>query len=61
MKYREFTRLLKDDHWTIKSQEGSHQHWVHATQPGKVTVSGHPNVDIPLGTLRRMKKQAGLK
>ena len=61
MKYRDFTRRLKDEEWALKSQEGSHQQWVHPTKPNKVTVAGHPNDDIPLGTLRRMKKQAGLK
>lgn len=60
-KYREFRKELKEDGWTIKSQEGSHEQWAHPTKPGKVTVAGHPNEDIPKGTHRRMKKQAGFK
>ena len=60
-KYIEFTRQLLDEGWRIKSQEGSHQQWDHPTKPGKVTVGGHPNEDIPKGTYRRMKKQAGIK
>jgi predicted RNA binding protein YcfA (HicA-like mRNA interferase family) len=35
--------------------------WVHSTKPGKVTVAGHPNDEIPIGMLKAMKKQAGLK
>jgi predicted RNA binding protein YcfA (HicA-like mRNA interferase family) len=54
MKYREFTRDLLDEGWCLKSQEGSHQQWVHPTKPGKVTVAGHPNDDIPPKTLKAM-------
>jgi predicted RNA binding protein YcfA (HicA-like mRNA interferase family) len=61
MKYRDFVKMLRENDWQIKSQQGSHQHWVHATRPGKVTVAGHPNDDIPPGTLKSMMKQAGLK
>jgi predicted RNA binding protein YcfA (HicA-like mRNA interferase family) len=60
-KYREFTRQLLDEGWRLQSQTGSHQQWEHPTKPGKVTVAGHPNDDIPTGTYRRMKKQAGIK
>jgi predicted RNA binding protein YcfA (HicA-like mRNA interferase family) len=61
MKYREFTRLMRKDGWRLLAQEGSHQQWVHAEKTGKVTVAGHPNDDIPMGTLKAMLKQAGLK
>jgi len=45
----------------IPEQLGSHQQWVHPTKPGKVTIAGHPNDDIPSRTLNAMRKQAGLK
>jgi predicted RNA binding protein YcfA (HicA-like mRNA interferase family) len=61
MKCREFVRFLQDDGGRLKSQASSHQQWVHQTKPGKVTVAGHPNDDIPPGTLNAMLKQAGLK
>jgi predicted RNA binding protein YcfA (HicA-like mRNA interferase family) len=61
MKYRDFTRLLRENSWKLKNQEGSHQQWVHPSKPGKVTIAGHPNDDIPPGTLRAMLRQAGLK
>lgn len=61
MKYREFTRQLKDHGWILNSQKGSHQQWEHPTKPGKVTVAGHPNDDIPSGLLKAMRKQAGMK
>jgi predicted RNA binding protein YcfA (HicA-like mRNA interferase family) len=61
MKYREFTRDLRDEGWRLKSQEGSHQQWEHPTKPGKVTVAGHASDDIPLKTLKAMRRQAGMK
>jgi predicted RNA binding protein YcfA (HicA-like mRNA interferase family) len=32
----------------------------HPVKAGTVTVAGHPNDDIPKGTLHSMLKQAGL-
>jgi predicted RNA binding protein YcfA (HicA-like mRNA interferase family) len=61
MKYRDFTRMLKDNGWQLEKQEGSHQKWAHPEKSTKVTVAGHPNDDIPPGTLKAMLKQAGLK
>jgi predicted RNA binding protein YcfA (HicA-like mRNA interferase family) len=61
MKYREFTRLLREDDWKLLNQQGSHQQWIHPVKPGKVTVAGHPNEDVPIGTWKAMLKQAGLK
>jgi predicted RNA binding protein YcfA (HicA-like mRNA interferase family) len=61
MKYREFTRLMLDDGWRLEKQEGSHQKWEHSSKPGKVTIAGHPNDEVPKGTLRAMRKQAGMK
>jgi predicted RNA binding protein YcfA (HicA-like mRNA interferase family) len=61
VKYREFVRLIRDDGWELKNQEGSHQQWVHPTKAGKVTIAGHSNDDIPPWILKAMLKQAGLK
>ena len=56
MKYREFTRKLRDEGWKLDSQKGSHQQWEHPIKPGKVTVAGHPNDDIPPSMLKAMRK-----
>jgi predicted RNA binding protein YcfA (HicA-like mRNA interferase family) len=53
--------MLKDNGWQLEKQEGSHQKWAHPEKSTKVTVAGHPNDDIPPGTLKAMLKQAGLK
>jgi predicted RNA binding protein YcfA (HicA-like mRNA interferase family) len=42
------------------AQVGSHVQFKHATRPGRVTVP-HPKRDIPIGTLKSIEKQAGIK
>jgi predicted RNA binding protein YcfA (HicA-like mRNA interferase family) len=51
---------LKADGWAQVAQKGSHVQFKHPTKPGRVTVP-HPKKDIPIGTLRSIEKQAGLK
>ena len=51
---------LKSDGWFQVAQKGSHVQFKHPRKPGRVTVP-HPHKDIPLGTLRSIEKQAGLK
>lgn len=62
MTAREVLRLLHQDGWTeiLERTKGSHVQLKHPTKLGKVTVPVHSG-DIPLGTLKSIKKQAGLK
>ena len=60
MKSRAVIAALMADGWTQVAQKGSHVQFKHPAKPGRVTVP-HPNKDIPLGTLRSIAKQAGLK
>lgn len=54
-------RLLEDGWEEVKPRTpGSHRQFRHPTKPGKVTVPD-PRKDIPLGTLKRMEQQSGLK
>jgi predicted RNA binding protein YcfA (HicA-like mRNA interferase family) len=53
--------MLRADGWQHIRTRGSHRQFKHPTKPGLVTVSGHPNVDIPKGTFNSLLKQAGLK
>jgi HicA toxin of bacterial toxin-antitoxin, len=41
-------------------KKGSHVQFKHPTKTGRVTVP-HPKRDIPLGTLKSIEKQSGLK
>lgn len=62
MSSKEVIRRLIEDGWKeVKPRTpGSHRQFRHPTKPGKVTVPD-PKKDIPLGTLKRMEQQSGLK
>jgi predicted RNA binding protein YcfA (HicA-like mRNA interferase family) len=61
MKVRDVIRRLESDGWRLRSQEGSHRQFVHPRKPGKVTVAGHPSVEMPKGTMKSVLRQAGLE
>jgi predicted RNA binding protein YcfA (HicA-like mRNA interferase family) len=58
MKVRDLLKILSDDGWALKDHEGSHRQFVHPVKFGKVTVPGHPSIDVPAGTLSSILKQA---
>lgn len=51
---------LAADGWAKVGQKGSHVHLKHPTKPGKVTVP-HPEKDLPIGTVKSIERQAGVK
>lgn len=57
---REAIRALERDGWRHVGTTGDHWHFKHPTKPGKVTVQ-HPRKDIPIGTLRAIERQSGVK
>lgn len=61
MKVSELLKLLENEGWFIVRQRGSHRQLHHATQKGTVTVAGKLSLDVPVGTLNSVLKQAGLK
>jgi predicted RNA binding protein YcfA (HicA-like mRNA interferase family) len=60
MNSRTVIAALLADGWFEVNQVGSHKQFRHPTKPGRVTVV-HPSRDIPIGTLRGMEQQSGLK
>jgi predicted RNA binding protein YcfA (HicA-like mRNA interferase family) len=60
MNSKDIISALKTDGWVQVAQKGSHSQFKHPAKPGRVTVP-HPKRDIPIGTLRSIEKQAGLK
>lgn len=54
-------RVDEADGWLQVSQKGSHRQFHHPSKSGTVTVAGKPSVDVPVGTLNSVLKQAGLK
>jgi predicted RNA binding protein YcfA (HicA-like mRNA interferase family) len=60
MNSRDLIVALRKDGWEQVAQKGSHVQFKHPTKPGRVTAP-HPKRDIPVGTLKSIEKQAGLK
>jgi len=60
MKSQDIIKALISDGWMQVAQKGSHVQFKHPTKPGRATVP-HPKKDVPIGTLRSIEKQSGLK
>jgi predicted RNA binding protein YcfA (HicA-like mRNA interferase family) len=60
MSSREVIRILLQNGWFEVAQSGSHKQFKHATKSGRVTVP-HPKRDFPIGTLKSIEKQAGIR
>jgi len=60
MDSRDVIKALIADGWIEVARVGSHAQFKHAMRSGRVTVP-HPRKDLPLGTLRSIEKQSGLR
>ena len=60
MTAREVVAALKADGWLLVRTKGSHAQYRHPTKPTLVTVPTHAG-DLPIGTLKSIEKQAGIK
>ena len=60
MNSREIIRRLEQNGWAHVATKGDHWQFKHPTRPGRVTVP-HPTRDLPIGTLRSIEKQSGVK
>jgi predicted RNA binding protein YcfA (HicA-like mRNA interferase family) len=56
----EVIRRIRAAGWSQVRVKGSHRHFKHETRPGIVTVP-HPKKDLPIGTLRSIERQSGVK
>jgi predicted RNA binding protein YcfA (HicA-like mRNA interferase family) len=61
MKVRDVIRLLGKHGWRLIRTKGSHRQFRHYTRPGTVTVAGKAGIDVPIGTLKSILKQAGIE
>ncbi|WP_312383619.1 type II toxin-antitoxin system HicA family toxin [Atlantibacter subterraneus] len=59
MDSRTLIALIKADGWIAVRVHGSHHHFIHPTKPGLVTIP-HPKKDLPTGTVKSIRKQAGI-
>jgi len=60
MRSREVIAVLERAGWYEVARKGSHVQFKHPSRPGRVTVP-HPHRDIPVGTLKNIEKQSGLR
>ncbi len=60
MDSRTIIKRLKADGWVKVRSKGSHLQFAHPTKPGIVTVP-HPQKDFPLGTLKSIETQSGIR
>jgi predicted RNA binding protein YcfA (HicA-like mRNA interferase family) len=56
----EVIRRIRAAGWKPARKKGSHHHFKHETFPGIVSVP-HPKKDLPIGTLKRIEQQSGVK
>ena len=59
MKVREVLKRLGSEGWVLDRQRGSHRQFVNPDKQGRVTVAGHPNLDLQHDTLKSIYQQAG--
>jgi predicted RNA binding protein YcfA (HicA-like mRNA interferase family) len=57
---KEVIAILLENDWYLERVKGSHHQYKHKNKNGKVTVP-HPKKDLPLGTLKSIERQSGLK
>lgn len=57
---REVIELLKADGWYEVACDGDHHQFKYPIKKGRTTVT-HPRNDIPIGTLKSISKQSGVK
>jgi len=60
MDSRKIIQVLKQNGWYEVSKVGSHTQFRHSQIKGRVTVP-HPKKDIPIGTLKSIERQSGIK
>jgi len=62
VKVRDVIRELRAAGWyEIRRTATGHRHFKHPTVPGRVTVSGGLSDEMPIGTLKSVRKQSGLR
>ncbi|MGB6297708.1 MAG: type II toxin-antitoxin system HicA family toxin [Rivularia sp. (in: cyanobacteria)] len=61
MKVSEVIKRLENDGWYLARTKGSHRQFKHLDKPGTVTVAGKLSIDVPIGTLKSIWKQAQLE
>jgi predicted RNA binding protein YcfA (HicA-like mRNA interferase family) len=61
MKVKEVIKILVEDGWYLSRTKGSHRQYKHKQKSGTVTVSGKLSVEVPIGTLKHIWRQAQME
>ena len=61
MKVKEVIKQLEADGWYLSRTRGSHRQYKHPSKSNTVTVSGKLSIDVPIGTLKNIWRQAQIK
>jgi predicted RNA binding protein YcfA (HicA-like mRNA interferase family) len=61
LKVKDVIKLIEREGWVLVRTRGSHRQFHHPSKPGTVTIAGKESIDMPVGTLNSVLKQAGLK
>jgi len=59
MQSQSLIKELETEGWFLHRIRGSHPIFKHPTKPGTIPVP-HPKKDLPIGTIKSIRKQAGL-
>ena len=60
MNSRQVIKAIEAEGWSHVRTTGDHFHFKHPGKKGIVTVP-HPKKDIPIGTLRSIERQSGVR
>ncbi|MEW6237979.1 MAG: type II toxin-antitoxin system HicA family toxin [Candidatus Omnitrophota bacterium] len=58
MKVRDVIKILEADGWQLDRIRGSHRQFVHSIKKGTVTVVGKESIEMEIGLLRSVFRQA---
>lgn len=61
VRIRDIIDALRIAGWRQVAQVGSHRQFTHPSRPGRVTVAGHPSLEMHPKTLRSIERQSGVK
>jgi len=61
LKVRDLIHRLEDDGRQLARTRGSHRQFKHPSKAGVVTVAGRPGIEVPIGTLKQILRQAQLE
>jgi predicted RNA binding protein YcfA (HicA-like mRNA interferase family) len=61
VKVREIIRIIEKDGWYRIPAKGGHRQFKHPIKPGRVTVPGKLNKEVPPKTEKSVFRQAGFE